>query len=122
MSLDHARDVPSTYRVERLTVELSSSPAGPVVVASGELDASTAPVLAGPLRRAAGSEVPELVVDVRRLSFCDVAGLKLLAETANRLRVGGRRLVVLGPCPSLKLLLDLLGPAAPFELSSGPSA
>ncbi len=122
MSLDHAPDLPPRYRVGRLAVEASSSPAGPRLVVVGELDASTVPVLAEPLRQAAGSEVPVLVVDVRRVSFCDVAGMKLLAETANRLRVGGRRLVVHGPCPSLQLLLDILGPAAPFELASGPLA
>lgn len=120
MSLDHARGTPLDVCAERFAVEPGDGLADPHIAVSGELDAATVKVLEEALGSAPGAD-GELTVDFRRVTFCDLAGLKLLADVGARLRGEGRRLVVYGPCPSLEILLDLSGTAALVELVPAPS-
>lgn len=122
MSVHPASGARPSERDGRLAVETRDGPAGSRIEVRGELDLSTVPVLAEPLRSAAGSDHADLIVDFRRVTFCDLAGLNLLADVAARLRADGRRLVVYGPCSSLQVLLDLLGSAAPVEMTPAPRA
>ncbi|WP_324651028.1 STAS domain-containing protein [Georgenia sp. H159] len=120
MALEPVRDAPPWASAGQLTVEAGDGFGGPHVVVSGELDASTATALAAALVPSPEPDGGDLVVDFRKVSFCDVAGLNVLAEVGSRLRRHGRRLVVYGPCASLEILLDLAGSAAPVELTPAP--
>ena len=69
-------------------VVVSEHATGTVVVPVGELDLDTAPELEAVLATQSGS----VVVDLRELSFIDLAGLRLLLEADARSRQDGMNL------------------------------
>jgi anti-anti-sigma factor len=82
----------------------------------GELDLVSAPILQAAFDRLESAPVALIVVDLRRLSFMDAAGLRVLAEAHKRARRGRWRLVVVrGPRP-VQRLLELTG----FDNLLGP--
>jgi anti-sigma B factor antagonist len=52
---------------------------------------------------------PDLVVDLRELTFIDAAGLRTLARAADRMRQDGRWLRLDHPSRHLRRLLTVLG-------------
>jgi anti-anti-sigma factor len=77
-----------------------------LVAVSGELDVAAAPVLAHTLRRIEfGCEV--VTLDLRALTFMDVAGLHALLDARRWARATGRRLQILGPVGGVARVLDL---------------
>lgn len=62
------------------------------VVAHGEIDVATAPVLDDVLRAAEASDAPEIVLDIEAVSFIDSTGLRALLEARARSRQNGDRL------------------------------
>jgi anti-anti-sigma factor len=75
------------YKAE-FRVVVSEHVAGKVVVPEGELDLATAPQLEAVLTTHSGP----VVVDLRKLSFCDVRGLRVLLEANARSRQDGGNL------------------------------
>ena len=68
------------------------------IALDGELDMSTMAVLEQELQRAERKEPSTLVLDLRRLTFLDSTGLRMLIETDQRARRDGRHLMVVrGP-------------------------
>jgi anti-sigma B factor antagonist len=77
-----------------------------LVAVAGELDVASAPALADTLRRIDfGCEV--VTLDLRALTFLDVAGLHSLLATRRWARATGRRLQILGPVGEVARVLDL---------------
>ncbi|MFJ7333192.1 STAS domain-containing protein [Streptomyces sp. NPDC101110] len=93
-----------------------------VVTLHGELDLLTAPVLRADLDRATADPCPDLVLDLRPVSFIDCAGLGVLCRVRNRVRArrGRLRLVIGGT--SLPRLLRHSGLAGVFEVLPGMPA
>jgi len=75
-----------------------------VVRAAGELDLASAPALERALNRVAPPASGRVVLDLRELSFTDAAGLRVLVAASRRL---GERLVVCGPRPPVRQLLEV---------------
>ena len=80
---------------------------GTAVVLSGEIDLAEAPALAGHLAGLAETE-GDLVIDAANVTFIDVAGCRVLLETADRL-TSGARLVIRRPPPALLTVMRACG-------------
>src|SRR4051812_15136512 len=75
----------------------------------GQLDMSTAPMLDRDLRFAEAFAPPVLRVDVSRVTFIGVAGLRVLVTAANRAWRSGSELRLLAPSEPVWRLLSHLG-------------
>jgi anti-anti-sigma factor len=73
----------------------------------GELDRATLLALAPALRELEREAQDGIVLDLTELTFVDVGGLKLILETARRLRATGRQLTLANSSPSVRRLLEL---------------
>ena len=64
----------------------------------GELDLSTVGKVEEELRKAESGEAPTVVLDMSTLTFLDSTGLRAVVTADERMREGGRRLVIVrGP-------------------------
>lgn len=90
------------------------------VTIAGELDFGTTPTLATHLDSVVRSGYQQVDVDMGQVQFCDVTGLHLLITASAQVRDRGGRLTVLGPCPALTLLLDILGPDVGIDFAPLP--
>jgi len=76
---------------------------------SGDEDRSTQSIRRRPLSRALCSARSDLTVDLSQLSFADSSLMLDLAMLARRLRKAGRTLVLAGPPPHIRRLIELVG-------------
>ena len=79
----------------------------PRLAVAGELDMATAPQLAAAIARKEREEGAPPVLDLTRLVFMDVAGMRVLLDAARRARRAGQLLVVFNPQPSIRRLFAL---------------
>ena len=82
-----------------------------IVRVKGEVDVATCAVLAASIGRAmeAGRGAPvDLVVDLARLRFIDVSGIRVLVKAAHQARAGGGTLVLRSPSRTLRRMLGVL--------------
>lgn len=86
------------------------------VEATGELDIATAPVLEEELDALLGDGYRELVLDVGEVRFCDLAGLNVLLHARTAAVAAGGGLALHGTCPSLRMMLEVLGLERVFEV------
>jgi anti-sigma B factor antagonist len=70
--------------IDLLTVEVSGDTATARVLASGEIDSSSAPILRTRLDEALDKGVTDLTVDLTGVTFLDSAGLCVLAAAHRR--------------------------------------
>ncbi|MEV4102318.1 STAS domain-containing protein [Nonomuraea sp. NPDC049649] len=100
-----------------LSVQLTPVSDTTVVVAlTGELDASTVPILSATLGPLPASPVLRVAVAAGELWFCDLSGLALLLGARRELRAKGGELVLAEASPALRRLIALLpggGPSLP---------
>ncbi|HEX2312254.1 MAG TPA: STAS domain-containing protein [Thermomonospora sp.] len=76
---------------------------------AGEIDDVTYPALVAALDGLARDRgTGDLHLDLSRVVFCDVAGLRAMVGLAERLG-GGRRLVLHAPAPPLRTVLRVVG-------------
>jgi anti-anti-sigma factor len=73
----------------------------------GELDRSTTLALALELLPFERGGKAMVVLDLTDLTFVDVGGLKLILETARRLRAAGGQLMLANPSSAVRRLLEL---------------
>ncbi|MCX4706121.1 STAS domain-containing protein [Streptomyces sp. NBC_01373] len=87
-----------------------------VVELYGEIDILTAPVVSARLDALTCDPYPQLVVDLRRVTFIDCRGLSALCRARNRaLRCGGRVRLVIGS-PRVLRMLRAVGLTDVFEV------
>ncbi|MER6156326.1 STAS domain-containing protein [Streptomyces sp. NPDC001868] len=84
MDDNHTRSTP--YRTHRTAGGTT------VVTLRGELDVMTAPSLTARLDALASGPLPDLVLDLRPVSFIDCAGLGVLCRVRNRVKARNGRL------------------------------
>ncbi|MFG2746702.1 STAS domain-containing protein [Streptomyces chartreusis] len=109
MHENHARSSPS---------HLAHVVAGTTVVElGGEIDLLAAPALTARLDALTAGKRPDLVLDLRAVSFIDCTGLGVLCRSRNRVltRQGRLRLVSQNPC--FLSILGLTGLADAFEIN-----
>ena len=91
-----------------LSVRLTTVSATTVVLTlTGELDRTTAPVLAATLEPLAESPVEQVIVAAGDLWFCDLTGIDKLAATHRALHAKGGALAIAEAGPALCRLIEL---------------
>jgi anti-sigma B factor antagonist len=108
MSEKHAR--PATSQPER-TVDGTT-----IVALHGEIDLVTAIPLAARLDALTSAPCPDLVLDLRTVSFIDCAGLGVLCRTLNRVRARHGRLRLVTGSGRFLRLLRAVGLGGAFEV------
>ena len=89
-----------------------------VVHVHGPLDAETAPTLdAGLVDIIDAQGNREVVLDLRRMTAVDVAGLVVLADALKRMKDYGGELLVSGPTPSVEEQLRAVGLEKTFGIT-----
>lgn len=84
-------------------------PATTIVSLYGEIDIFTSPALRERLLRALRLSTGPLVLDLSRVSFCDVSGLAVLVGTQRRARALGITLRLAAPSSQTVRLLRVTG-------------
>ena len=83
---------------------------GVVTIAlSGELDMATAPILTDNLAPFEGNGVSTIVLDLQDLTFIDSSGLLAFLEARRRAMSNGHRLLLSGPSPVARRLIEVTG-------------
>jgi anti-sigma B factor antagonist len=82
-----------------------------VLIASGELDLASSPVLDEQLRRIGESDVELVIVDLRKLEFIDSSGLTVLVKASQRAEEAGKRFALVKGGQQVERLLNLTGVA-----------
>ena len=91
-----------------LDVAVCELPPECLVAVAGELDLASAPELAGTLRGL--DRAGELVtLDLRALTFIDVAGVRAIQDARRIASESGRRMLILGPAQPAARILELTG-------------
>jgi anti-sigma B factor antagonist len=80
-----------------------------LMVLSGELDVSTAPLFRDYLVNVTGDLVTDLVLDIGLLTFIDSTGLSLLISEDKRRSARGSSLTIFSPTPMARRLFDISG-------------
>jgi anti-sigma B factor antagonist len=80
-----------------------------LMVLSGELDVSTAPLLREYLVNVTGDLTTDLVLDIGLLTFIDSTGLSLLVSEHKRLSARGSSLTIFSPTPMARRLFEISG-------------
>jgi anti-anti-sigma factor len=101
-------DAVSRTSVPLLDVVVCELPPECLVVVAGELDIATAPELTLALRGLDRSG-EFVTLDLRALTFMDVAGLRAIQEARRINSEAGRRLQILGPARPAARILELTG-------------
>jgi anti-anti-sigma factor len=96
-------------RVRSALLRLDGTFEPPHLVVDGEVDMSTLPTFSDALTSVLEHSSGDVWVDVERLGFVDVGGLRALAAAACRLGSQDRRLVLRSVTPHLVKLIDLVG-------------
>jgi len=94
--------VPSNFRV---TIRLERTVV--VMVLDGELDLASFPQLEHAIDQALESDPQLVVLDLAALEFMDVAGLRSVLRSDQRLRGLGKALVIAAPGGATRRLLEL---------------
>ena len=87
------------------------------IVPAGELDLATISELERAVREHFTSENRRLVLDLRRLSFIDSTGLRLILRTSEAARRAHRRFTLIPGPPAVQRIFEVTGTSAllPFE-------
>jgi anti-sigma B factor antagonist len=91
-----------------LPTRLEIAPTTGGVVLSGEIDAHTAPTLAGWLAPLQGAGT-DVLIDLAGVDFIDSSGLGVLIDAHRRAVDAGRRLVLERPSPAVVRLIEISG-------------
>ena len=101
------------------------------LVLSGELDMATTPILDRWLSRATSNGNAEVIVDLDKVSFIDVTGLRALMRAADQARRSGQRFALVKAPEVVRRVIQLTNtthllhsetPTVPAERSNGSRA
>ncbi|WP_328437240.1 STAS domain-containing protein [Streptomyces sp. NBC_00444] len=82
----------------------------------GDIDILTAPLVSVRIDALTAGPRPDLVLDLRRVSFIDCSGLRLLCRARNRIRTQHGRLRLVTGSPRFLRILRHAGLAGVFEV------
>jgi anti-sigma B factor antagonist len=114
VSVGPGRDGPLVVEVRK---DVSSS--GSLICLRGELDVATAPPLQRRLDTVIHRGARQLVVDLANLSFCDLAGVRVLLSADRELRTRGGRLTLLGPCGCVSRISTVFDLTSQLPIQTG---
>lgn len=93
------------YADKQLVIKRTSAPDGLCI--TGVIDLFNVDRFARSLNSSLAGD-GDLHIDLGRLEFCDVSGIRVLVAAAERLH-GGRRLVLHGLAPQLRTVMAVVG-------------
>jgi anti-sigma B factor antagonist len=100
-----------------LALERAGTPSNPVIVARGEIDVATSPLLRSEFATVLALEPKEVTLDLHDVSFIDSSGLGVLVGALKRLREsGGERFVIVGAQDAVRKIFSITGLNTLFEL------
>lgn len=111
MDDNHTR--PSPYRTTR------AADGGTVVTLHGELDLLAVPALSATLDELTAVDRPDVVLDLRSVSFVDCSGLGVLCRARSRIRARHGRLRLVTCDSAFRRLLRCTGLTGVFEVYPG---
>jgi anti-anti-sigma factor len=100
-----AEDEDPLYADKQLVIRRTSTPEGLRI--TGAIDLYNVDSFAQTLTASLAGE-GDLHIDLSRLEFCDVSGIRALVSAAERL-AGRRRLVLYGLAPQLRTVMKVVG-------------
>ena len=86
------------------------------VNAIGEIDLYTAPLLRDALADADRREVQNVLVDLARVDFLALAGVRVLQAAGEQRAAAHRRLVISAPTANVQRILSLVGVTGELEI------
>jgi anti-sigma B factor antagonist len=92
---------------QRVRVERRREGGACVLTIAGEVDATTAAIVADGLARSLDSGAARVYVSLEAVTFCDAAGLATLTDARREARQRDLRLVLVDPSPPVRRLLRL---------------
>jgi anti-sigma B factor antagonist len=111
------------HHTRSLTYRTARTADGTIVVTlRGELDLPAVPALPAALDALTAGAEPDLILDLRPVSFVDCTGLGILCRVRNRVRARNGRLRLVVPGGAVLRLFRQTGLADAFELCAGPAA
>jgi len=100
-----------------LALERGGTSKQPIIVARGEIDVATSPMLRSELTSVLAAHPEALTLDLREVTFVDSSGLGVLVGALKRLREsGGGQFAVVGAQDPVRKVFDITGLTALFEL------
>jgi anti-sigma B factor antagonist len=79
------------------------------VIARGDIDVATAPLLAQELDRLIESGAVLVLLDAGDVSFVDSSGIRVIVDAGNRLRERGGRLLIEHVSAAMERILEVAG-------------
>lgn len=79
-----------------------------VLCVSGEVDLVSSPRLAAAVAGALKTGHPDVLVDLARVDFIDITGIRVLVNAARQAREAGGCLVLRSPSRAVRRMLDVL--------------
>ena len=79
------------------------------IVLSGRMDSAGTEQVAARFTETIAARSPRVVVDMTRVAFLSSIGIRLLMSNAKALKQHGGRMVIAGPQPLVKEVLDIVG-------------
>jgi anti-sigma B factor antagonist len=95
-----------------LSVVIENEPGAAVLTVSGELDMASSPELDHAIERVESAPQEAIIVDLGKLEFMDVAGLRVLLEAHERAAQRGARLYLVNVRSGVRRLFTLTGATA----------
>lgn len=105
--------VPTPY--QPFTVSVVPDRQEVAVVPAGDLDLSAVDRLAGDIREVRNAGFDRILLDLRRLTFLDFSGLRLLLSLRNDAKHEGHHLWLVPGRPEVRRVFDLTGTHGLFE-------
>ena len=113
----------STPAATSLTITQREQDQRPVLVLTGELEATTASQLATVALGIVEEGARDVIIDTAGLTLCDSSGLAVFVQIAARLRSRAGRLAIVAPSESVAQALDAGGLREAFVVTvSVPAA
>ena len=89
------------------------------VVASGEIDIATAPLLSAAFGEVVAAGARLVILDARNIQFLDSSGISVLIATGSELEHLGGRLVIDGMSGAVERVLEITGLLERYRSGSG---
>lgn len=112
----------TSHATHSFGLDVSATPSGRVVRASGRLIVGAGADHPAWARLAAGDALEHVTLDLAAVTAIDAAGIGRLLRTRQRLGARGARLTIEGAAPRVGRLLMLTGLCAIFGIAPGPTA
>lgn len=105
--ISHSSSTPDLLACGPFDVDVDVDGRAAQVTPAGELDIASAPALCRALEELADSDVRQVILDLRRLTFIDSSGLRVILQADGNARANGHDLHVVRGLPIVQRVFEL---------------